>query len=92
VRCRRGFDHPTIPQRLWVRGAQARRAGKRIGNPDIGRNNRKAAIERAERFRPVLAETAHLSTQADADELNCRASRKPWHAMQVHRARRHLGF
>jgi hypothetical protein len=38
----------------------------------------------------------HLSTQAAADELNRRgittASRKQWQAMQVLRARQHLGL
>ena len=76
--------------------AAARRAGKRIGNPDLGGNNRQAAVERAERFRTYLAETAQLPTQVAADELNRRgittAQRRPWHAMQVHRARRHLGL
>jgi len=43
--------------------AAARHTGKRIGNPDLARNNRKAAVERAEAFRPVLVETVHLSTQ-----------------------------
>ena len=49
--------------------AAALRAGKRIGNPDLGRNNRKAAAARAEGFRTHLAETKHLSAQAAA-ELN----------------------
>ena len=43
--------------------AAARHAGKRVGNPDLGGNNRQAAVERAERFRTYLAETAQLPTQ-----------------------------
>jgi len=76
--------------------AAARRAGKRIGNPDLAPNNRKAAVERAERFRTYLVETAHLSLQGAADELNRRSlttvGGKPWRAMQVSRARRQLGL
>jgi hypothetical protein len=46
--------------------------------------------------RRVIAETAHLSTHAAADTLNCRGIRitngKQWHAMQVHRVRDRLGL
>jgi hypothetical protein len=51
---------------------------------------------RAECVRPMIAETAHLSLQGAADELNRRslttAGGKAWHAMQVSRARRQLGL
>jgi hypothetical protein len=84
------------PIRACARPSPRRGGAKRIGNPDLGCDYRKAAVERAERFRPVLAETAHLSTQAAADEHNrggiATAYGKPWHAMQVNRARRHLAF
>ena len=89
-------ERDMIATRMRDAYAAARRAGKRIGNPDLGANNRKAAVARAERFREPLAETAQLSAQAAADELNRRGvatvQGKPWHAMQVLRARRHLGL
>jgi hypothetical protein len=49
-----------------------------------------------EAVRPVIAETAHLSLQGADDELNrcglTTVSGKPWHAMQINRARQRLGL
>ena len=57
---------------------------------------RQAAVEPTERFRTCLAETAQLSAQAAAGELNRRGlktgSGGQWHAMQVHRVRHRLGL
>jgi hypothetical protein len=51
---------------------------------------------RAEAVRPVITETAHLSTWAAADALNRRgvrtASGKQWQARSVHRMRHRLGL
>jgi hypothetical protein len=69
-----------------------------LGNPklSVARKSAVEAVKRAERFRHAIAETTHLSTQGAADELNHRgiatAGGRRWHAMQVHRARRHLGL
>jgi DNA invertase Pin-like site-specific DNA recombinase len=76
--------------------AAAKAKGKRIGNPELGKKNRLAAAERAGHLRPVIAETAHLSMQAAADELNRlgvkTAAGSDWHPMQVHRVRERLGL
>ena len=53
----------------------------------IAEAKQRATAARAEAVRRVIAETAHLSTHAAADTLNCRGIRttngKQWHAIQV---------
>jgi DNA invertase Pin-like site-specific DNA recombinase len=90
------FERDAIAERTRNALAIAKAKGKIIGNPDLGRKNKQDAAARAQQLRPIIAETAHLSMQAAAAELNRRgaltATGKPWHAMQILRVRQRLGM
>jgi DNA invertase Pin-like site-specific DNA recombinase len=74
----------------------ARRRGVRLGSRTIGRDNKRAAMERAKALRPVLIELRGLSATAIAAELNKRKIATPrglkWSAMTVIRVQRRLGL
>jgi DNA invertase Pin-like site-specific DNA recombinase len=91
------FEREAISKRTKEALAAAKAKGKRLGNYQrIAEARQAAAMARAEAVRPAITSTLHLSTQAAANELNRRGlttpSGKPWHAMQVHRARHRLGL
>jgi DNA invertase Pin-like site-specific DNA recombinase len=91
------FERDAISRRTREALAAARARGVKLGNyARISAAKQAATRARAESVRPIIAETAHLSLQGAADELNRRglttAAGKAWHAMQVRRARRQLGL
>jgi hypothetical protein len=62
----------------------------------LATTKQRATAAGAKAVRPVIAEIAHLSMRAVADELDRRGIRAAnggrWHAMQVLRARHCLGL
>jgi DNA invertase Pin-like site-specific DNA recombinase len=98
------FERDAISKRTKEALAAAKARGTtkdgrplKLGNYQrISKAKQAAAAARAEAVRPAITSTLHLSTQAAADELNrhghTTVSGKPWHAMQVLRARRRLGL
>jgi DNA invertase Pin-like site-specific DNA recombinase len=91
------FEREAISKRTKEALAAAKAKGKALGNyRRIAKAKQAATTARAEAVRPAITETAHLSTQAAADELNRRGfttvNGKQWHAMQVHRVRNRLGI
>jgi len=74
----------------------ARKRGVRLGSLTIGRENRKAALQRAKELRPVLKSLEGQSARAIAVELNRRKIATPrglkWSAMTVIRVQRRLGL
>ena len=74
----------------------ARKRGVRLGSSTIGRENRKAALQRAKELRPVLKSLEGQSARAIAVELNRRKIATPrglkWSAMTVIRVQRRLGL
>jgi len=74
----------------------ARRRGVKLGNPTIGRDNKRAAMDRARELRPILKALAGQSARAIAAELNNREIATPrglkWSAMTVIRVQRRLGI
>ena len=91
------FEREAISKRTKEALAAAKAKGKRLGNYQrIAEAKQKATTARAEAVRPAITSTLHLSATATAADLNRRnvptANGGKWHAMQVHRARRHLGL
>jgi DNA invertase Pin-like site-specific DNA recombinase len=74
----------------------ARRRGVKLGNPTLGRDNKRAAMRRAKELRPILASLQDQSARAIAAELNKRKIATPrglkWSAMTVIRVQRRLGL
>ena len=74
----------------------ARRRGVKLGNPTIGRDNKRAAMQRAKELRPILKSLAGQSARAIAAELNNRKIATPrglkWSSMTVIRVQRRLGL
>jgi hypothetical protein len=85
-----------ISQRTRVGLAAAKARGVQLGNADLAKANRGAALERAEALRPVFVETADLSAHKAADVLNSRQiatpTGRPWSAKTVIRVRARLGL
>jgi DNA invertase Pin-like site-specific DNA recombinase len=85
--------------RVGLAAAKARGTNKRgdplvLGNADLAKANQAAAAERAEKLRPLFAETADLSAHKVADVLNARnvptPTGRPWSAKTVIRVRARL--
>ena len=74
----------------------ARRRGVKLGNPTIGRDNKRAAMQRAKELRPILKSMEGQSARAIAAELNSRKIATPrglkWSSMTVIRVQRRLGL
>ena len=83
-----------ISQRTRVGLAAAKARGVQLGNADLAKANRGAALDRAETLRPVFAETAGMSAHKAADVLNSRRiatpTGRPWSAKTVLRVRARL--
>jgi DNA invertase Pin-like site-specific DNA recombinase len=84
-----------ISERTKAGLAAAKRRGVKLGGRNAQSDQTQAeAMERAERLRPVLAELAHMSARAAAEELNKRNVATPaggrWHAATVLRVRERL--
>jgi DNA invertase Pin-like site-specific DNA recombinase len=74
----------------------ARKRGVKLGSPTIGRDNKRAADQRAKTLRPILKSLVGQSARAIAAELNKRKIATPrglkWSAMTVIRVQRRLGL
>jgi len=74
----------------------ARRRGVKLGNPTIGRENKRAAEQRAKALRPILKSLEGQSARSIAAELNKRKIETPrglkWSAMTVIRVQQRLGL
>jgi DNA invertase Pin-like site-specific DNA recombinase len=74
----------------------ARKRGVRLGSATIGRDNKRAAQQRAKALRPILKSLDGQSARAVAAELNRRKIETPrglkWSAMTVIRVQRRLGL
>jgi DNA invertase Pin-like site-specific DNA recombinase len=74
----------------------ARKRGVRLGSATIGRDNKRAADQRAKALRPVLKSLEGRSARSIAEELNKRKIATPrglkWSAMTVIRVQRRLGL
>ena len=74
----------------------ARRRGVKLGNPTLGRDNKRAAMQRAKELRPILKSMEGQSARSIAAELNRRKIETPrglkWSAMTVIRVQRRLGL
>lgn len=85
-----------ISQRTRVGLAAAKARGVQLGNADLAKANKGAALDRAEALRPVFVETADLSAHKVADVLNSRQiatpTGRPWSAKTVIRVRARLGL
>ena len=84
-----------ISERTKAGLAAAKRRGVKLGGRNAQSDKTKAeALARAEQLRPVLAELAHLSARAAADELNRRKIETPaggrWHGLTIQRVRERL--
>jgi DNA invertase Pin-like site-specific DNA recombinase len=84
-----------IGERTRVALAAAKARGKKLGGANAkSAENARAALERAEALRPVLAELVSLSARAAAAILNERGIATPagarWHATTVNRVRERL--
>ena len=90
-------ERDAISARTKAALAAAKANGKKLGNYErIAKAKCEATAARDEAVRGAIADTAHLSTRADADALSRSgiktASGRRWHAMQVHRVRDRLGL
>jgi len=84
-----------ISERTRAALAEAKKKGAKLGGVTAKSiENQKAAAERAEALRPVLAELVNLSLREQAAELNRRGVPTPaggqWHAVTVKRVRSRL--
>ncbi|MGA7535428.1 MAG: recombinase family protein [Pseudolabrys sp.] len=74
----------------------ARKRGVRLGSATIGRENKRAAEQRAKALRPILKSMEGQSARSIAAELNRRKIETPrgvkWSAMTVIRVQRRLGL
>jgi DNA invertase Pin-like site-specific DNA recombinase len=74
----------------------AKRRGVRLGSATIGRDNKRAAMQRAQELRPILKSLEGQSARAIAAELNRRKIATPrglqWSAVTVIRVQRRLGL
>jgi len=74
----------------------ARRRGVKLGSQTIGRQNKRAAEQRAKTLRPIMKSMEGQSARAIAAELNKRKIATPrglkWSAMTVIRVQRRLGL
>jgi DNA invertase Pin-like site-specific DNA recombinase len=74
----------------------ARRRGVKLGSTTIGRENKRAADQRAKTLRPILKSMEGQSARGIAAELNRRKIATPrglrWSAMTVIRVQRRLGL
>jgi DNA invertase Pin-like site-specific DNA recombinase len=74
----------------------AKRRGVRLGSATIGRDNKRAANQRAQELRPILKSLEGQSARAIAAELNRRKIATPrglqWSAVTVIRVQRRLGL
>jgi len=74
----------------------ARKRGVKLGSATIGRENKRAAEQRAKTLRPILKSMEGQSARAIAAELNNRKIATPrglkWSAMTVIRVQRRLGL
>jgi DNA invertase Pin-like site-specific DNA recombinase len=74
----------------------ARKRGVRLGRATIGRENKRAAEQRAKALRPILESMEKQSARSIAAELNRRKIATPrglkWSAMTVIRVQRRLGL
>ena len=74
----------------------ARKRGVRLGSATIGRDNKRAAQQRAKALRPILKSLEGQSARAVAAELNQRKIATPrglkWSTMTVIRVQRRLGL
>jgi len=74
----------------------ARKRGVRLGSQTIGRQNKRAAEQRAKTLRPIFKSMEGQSARAIAAELNKRKIATPrglkWSAMTVIRVQRRLGL
>ena len=74
----------------------ARKRGVRLGSATIGRDNKRAAHQRAKALRPVLKSLEDQSARSIAAELNRLKIATPrglkWSAMTVIRVQRRLGL
>ena len=85
-----------IGERTRLALAAAKARGVKLGGSNRQSvENREAALARAMKLRPVLAEIASMSNHAAAAELNKRGVATPaggrWHALTVGRVRERLG-
>ncbi|HEY2527797.1 MAG TPA: hypothetical protein VGJ20_07585 [Xanthobacteraceae bacterium] len=87
-------ERDAISARTEAALAAAKAKGKKLGDyKRIAAAKQRATVARAEAVRRAIAETAHLSARAAAEELTrWGAAGKHWHAMSVHRARQRLGL
>lgn len=88
-----------IAQRTKDALAAAKARGVVLGNPDLAKRNRQAALQRAELLRPLIEaciERGVITSPGIAADLNDRgvktAAGADWHPMQVHRVRKRLGI
>lgn len=84
-----------ISERTRAALAEAKKKGTKLGGVTAKSvENQRAAAERAQALRPVLAELVHLSLREQAAELNRRDVPTPaggkWHAVTVKRVRSRL--
>jgi DNA invertase Pin-like site-specific DNA recombinase len=91
------FERDAISRRTKEALAAAKARGVKLGNyARISKAKQAATRARAETVRPAIEETAHLSANAAAADLNDRkittAAGGAWRAEQVLRARRQLGL
>jgi len=74
----------------------ARRRGVKLGNPTIGRDNKRAAMQRAKELRPILKSLEGQSARSIAAELNNRKVATPRglkrSGMTVIRVQRRLNY
>ena len=74
----------------------ARKRGVRLGSATIGRDNKRAADQRAKALSPILKSLEGQSARSIATELNRRKIATPrglkWSAMTVIRVQRRLGL
>jgi hypothetical protein len=91
-----GVKWRAAPILRFVRGTNKRGEPLVLGNADLAKFNRAAALDRAETLRPLFAETAGMSAHKAADMLNIRQvatpTGRPWSAKTVIRVRARLGF
>ena len=84
-----------IGERTKAGLAAAKAKGKKLGGLNaMGIENRQAALNRAEKLRPLFTKLATMSARKAAEELNRRQIETPaggkWHAVTVIRVRERL--